>query len=383
VRVEPIFNKTKFKSELDLCFVLMPFKPQLTAVFSDHIKSVCGKLNLRCLRADDIFSNLPIIEDIWCSINISRVLVADLTSKNPNVFYEIGIAHAIGKPVILITQNIEDIPFDLRHLRHIVYEFTPRGMEKFESDLYNTIRYIIETPVLSLEQFKSELVSDSFPESSPLSSYPDDYVKSFVRDRLNDSSLRKNALELCFFRKIVDDDFLHSVLQEKNTTIKKGISRLIEEYALPVSEAIIISLLREESEVASLAVKAAYRLSVDGHFSSGVFEVTSTHPSWVVRKDAVFRITDLNDIRSLETLAKFTNPDFDPEYHLTILCMRNYIESLITDNRLTDSDIQDAISLMNHHSTNSKISALNKGLLEQTLTRLQELQQPGGVSTNI
>lgn len=381
MRVEPIFRTTQFKPELDLCFVLMPFKPQLAAVFSDHIRAVCNKLNFRCLRADDIFSNSSIIEDIWCYINSSRVLVADLTSKNTNVFYEIGIAHAIGKPVILITQNIEDIPFDLRHLRHIVYEFTPRGMEKFESDLYNTIQYLIEKPVLSIEQFKYELVSSAFPEASSLNPYPDDYVKSFIIDRLNESFLRKNALELCFFRKIVNDNFLDAVLQEKNTIIKKSVAGFIEKYALPVSEAIIISLLQEESEVACLAVKAAYRLSVDGHFSSRVFEVASSHPSWVVRKDAVLRITNLNDINSLETLANFTNPVFDPEYHLTIMCMRNYIESLTTNNRLTDSDILTAISLIDHHVTNSKMSALNKDLLAQTLTRLQELQHPGGVST--
>ena len=79
--------------------------------------------------------NTAIVEDIWESINRARILIADLTGKNPNVFYEVGIAHTVGKEVILTTQNIDDVPFDLRHLRHIQYTYTPRGMEAFEQQL--------------------------------------------------------------------------------------------------------------------------------------------------------------------------------------------------------------------------------------------------------
>ncbi len=89
MHVAPIFEKTKFTLEQDLCFVLMPFSKDLAPIFSDHIKPVCNRLNINCIRADDIFSNTSIIEDIWCSINKARVIIADLTSKNPNVFYEI------------------------------------------------------------------------------------------------------------------------------------------------------------------------------------------------------------------------------------------------------------------------------------------------------
>lgn len=373
MRVEPIFGKSQLRSEPDLCFVLMPFMPHFAPVFIDHIRKVCNKLNLRCLRADDIFSNSSIIDDIWCSIVKSRVIVADLTSKNPNVFYEIGIAHTIGKPVILITQDIEDIPFDLRHIRNIIYKFTPRGMEEFESSLYNTINHILENPFLSLEQFRSDLVSDSFPETSSLKAYPDDYIKNFVFDRLNENFLRNNALELCFFRKIADDMFLDVLLQEKNPSLKSSISKFIEKYTLPISEAIMISLLSEESQVARPAVKAAYQLSVDGYFSSKILEITSNNSSWEVRKDAVFRIVKLNDLHSLETLAQFTNPKYDPEYHLTIMSMRNYIESLMGDNKLINGDIMTAISIIDHHFTNSNISPHNKDLLSQTLTRLLEL----------
>ena len=65
----------------------------------------------------------------------SRFIIAELSHNNPNVFYELGIAHSLGKKTICITQNSDDIPFDIKHLRHIKYEYTPRGMKAFEEKL--------------------------------------------------------------------------------------------------------------------------------------------------------------------------------------------------------------------------------------------------------
>jgi len=77
--------------------------------------------------------------DIWEAICAARIIVADCTGRNPNVFYEAGLAHTVGKPVVLLTQNKDDIPFDLRHIRYIDYEFTPRGMAIFEERLLKTL----------------------------------------------------------------------------------------------------------------------------------------------------------------------------------------------------------------------------------------------------
>jgi hypothetical protein len=147
VQINPMFTGRNFLVQPNLCFVLMPFRQELTPIYDDHIKKIVEEVNLECKRADDIFSNTAIIEDIWANINKARLLIADLTGKNPNVFYEVGVAHTIGKDVILTTQNIDDVPFDLRHLRHIQYEYTPRGMEAFEQHLKNTIISILSRPV--------------------------------------------------------------------------------------------------------------------------------------------------------------------------------------------------------------------------------------------
>ena len=144
VRLNPIFQGREFLINENLVFVLSPFGEPFDTIFEDHIRpSVESIGGLSCLRADDIYDNRPIMEDIWRCTNESRMLIAELTGRNPNVFYETGIAHTVGKEVILITQSMEDVPFDLKHLRCIVYEYTPRGIATLEDNLRNTVLNVL------------------------------------------------------------------------------------------------------------------------------------------------------------------------------------------------------------------------------------------------
>ena len=111
-----------FTSSSNLCFVMMPFRSDLDSLYADLIKPVAEQFGLSVMRADEIFSPGSITEQIRVAIQQSRLCVADVTHKNPNVLYEVGIAHTLGKPTLLLTRNIEDVPFDLRALRLIVYE---------------------------------------------------------------------------------------------------------------------------------------------------------------------------------------------------------------------------------------------------------------------
>jgi len=101
-------------------FMMMPFRDHLNPVYEDHIKKVAGALDFKIRRGDDPFSRHDIMREIWSFIYNSRLVIADCTERNPNVFYELGIAHTLGKPAILITQNIDDVPFDVRNRRVIV-----------------------------------------------------------------------------------------------------------------------------------------------------------------------------------------------------------------------------------------------------------------------
>ena len=147
VRLNPIFQGREFLINEQLVFVLSPFLEPFNTIYEDHIKPSVERIQgLSCLRADDIYDNRPIIEDIWRYTNEARILIAELTGRNPNVFYETGVAHTVGKEVILITQSMDDVPFDLKHLRCIVYEYTPRGTQTLEENLKNTVVNILARP---------------------------------------------------------------------------------------------------------------------------------------------------------------------------------------------------------------------------------------------
>ncbi len=108
------------EQEEDLVSVMMPFKAEFDSVFS-ALQTAADAIKLRCVRADDIWEHHAVIQDIVSLIVKAKVVICDCSGKNPNVFYEIGIAHSFGKEVILITQSEDDIPFDLRHLRYVRY----------------------------------------------------------------------------------------------------------------------------------------------------------------------------------------------------------------------------------------------------------------------
>jgi hypothetical protein len=144
VRINPIFLGRDFFLNDTLVFVLSPFSEPFNTIYTDHVRPTVQSIpGLSCIRADDIYDNRPIIEDIWKGINEARVVISELTGKNSNVFYETGIAHTVGKEVILLTQSMDDVPFDLRHLRCIVYDYTPRGVSTMETNLRNTISSIL------------------------------------------------------------------------------------------------------------------------------------------------------------------------------------------------------------------------------------------------
>lgn len=106
--------------EPTLASAMMPFNAGFNDVYA-AIRQAAESAGLKCRRADDIWENPAIIQDVVSLIDRSRVVICDCTGRNPNVFYEAGIAHTLGREVILITQSEHDVPFDLRHLRYIRY----------------------------------------------------------------------------------------------------------------------------------------------------------------------------------------------------------------------------------------------------------------------
>lgn len=103
------------------CFVLMPFDKGFDDIYEYGIKGACADADVYCERVDEQIFLGSMLDRIYNQISRADILVADMTGRNANVFYEVGYAHALGKPVVLLTQRAEDIPFDLKHFPHIVY----------------------------------------------------------------------------------------------------------------------------------------------------------------------------------------------------------------------------------------------------------------------
>jgi TIR domain len=128
-----------------LCFMAVPFAPEELADVYDYfvMPSIEANCDLRCERGDDAFGSNVIMDDIWRSIARARIVVADLTGRNPNVFYEVGIAHTLNKDVLLLSQSLNDVPFDLRHRRVLVYDNTPKGCKKLEQSVVQNVIAIL------------------------------------------------------------------------------------------------------------------------------------------------------------------------------------------------------------------------------------------------
>jgi hypothetical protein len=144
INMQPIFGPPPQQSQfLNDGFMIMPFRPDIDPIYTDCVRPVVEELKLTIRRGDDFFSNHSIISEIWGAIYHARFVIAECTGRNANVNYELGIAHTLGKPAIMITQNLEDIPFDLRHLRIILYENTPDGLSALKQQLRTAITRLL------------------------------------------------------------------------------------------------------------------------------------------------------------------------------------------------------------------------------------------------
>ena len=126
----------------NLLSVMMPFDAGFTPVY-EAIRAGAVAASYECHRADDIWLHPHIMQTIVSLICRSNIVVADCTNRNPNVFYEAGIAHTLGRDVILIAQSINDVPFDLRALHVLLYLPNGEGLARLTADVTARMAAII------------------------------------------------------------------------------------------------------------------------------------------------------------------------------------------------------------------------------------------------
>src|SRR5882762_138917 len=159
------------------CFVIMPFADEFEAVYS-AIKAALriDELRFACHRADEVAGGGLVMTDVLRYLAMAEIVIADLTTKNANVFYELGIAHTVKDDgsVLLITQNIEDVPFDVRSNRCIPYAPGPDGLRSLQDELIQAVK-----PVITRRRVFTVAKGDTY-ESEAIFSGEDDVLYSFA-----------------------------------------------------------------------------------------------------------------------------------------------------------------------------------------------------------
>ena len=121
--------------------VLMPFSEKFRDIYEVGIKPACKDAGAICERIDEQIFSENILERIYNEIRKADIIISEMTGRNANVFYETGYAHALGKRVILLTQDVDDIPFDLRPYPHIVYI---GSISKLKNELERRMKWYVE-----------------------------------------------------------------------------------------------------------------------------------------------------------------------------------------------------------------------------------------------
>ena len=134
-----VFNIPNQQTEDDLVSVMMPFDADFAPVYG-AIQRSCADAGLRCLRADDIWQETTIVQDIFNLLVLSHIVIVDFSGRNPNVMYETGIAHTLGRQVIPISQSLDDVPFDLRHHRVLKYLPNAEGLTSMQATLAERLK---------------------------------------------------------------------------------------------------------------------------------------------------------------------------------------------------------------------------------------------------
>lgn len=157
--IDPMFKSRNIETKPNMCFCILPFTSDRIELFDEVIKPELKKdCNINAIKSGDMFNaNSDMIEDIWIKINEAAFIVADISDKNPNVFYELGICHTLGKKIILICDEESlkkdykgKLPFDIN--TRFTYFYKNRGsgpikvVEHIEKSIkeMNTIEQNIE-----------------------------------------------------------------------------------------------------------------------------------------------------------------------------------------------------------------------------------------------
>ena len=128
-------------------FVAMQFSEPFDTLYEKVVKPTAESKGLQVVRIDELARPGIIFQDIQREISESQVVIAEITAANSNVFYELGYAHALNKPTILLAQRGKELPFDIRSYRVIFYDDTIGGKPALEETLEKHLLGLLTPPI--------------------------------------------------------------------------------------------------------------------------------------------------------------------------------------------------------------------------------------------
>ncbi|HJT42225.1 MAG TPA: hypothetical protein VJ750_01870 [Rhizomicrobium sp.] len=168
-------KKKAKKAVAKTCFVISPFGSWFDECYDELYMPAIEAAGIDAVRGDDIYRPGTIIHDVWELTKSADIILADLSTKNANVFYELGLAHAIKKPVVLVTDNIDDVPFDLRHLRVIEYDKNqPNWGEELKAGITAALKETIKDPSRAI--LATFLEANQAPKAAEVSNEQKDLI---------------------------------------------------------------------------------------------------------------------------------------------------------------------------------------------------------------
>jgi hypothetical protein len=124
------------------CFVAMPFSVGFEKEVYGAISSALKEFDITCYRADEVIRGGEVMTDVLSGLAEAELVIVDVTGSNPNVFYELGIAHTIrcAESVWIITQDMRHVPFDVNHYHCIAYALGDDGLSELTRKLGQMVK---------------------------------------------------------------------------------------------------------------------------------------------------------------------------------------------------------------------------------------------------
>lgn len=382
------FSISKIEVKTDSIFVIMPFRDSFDGVYG-IIRKVCLDSGIICNRADDIFDNKPIIGNILYGITTSEIVIADLTDKNPNVYYEVGIAHSLRDQdsIILMTQNINDVPFDIKHWPILIYDL--QNLPLFKTQLREKLEYCrsISRRKSNISDFLRhrgipvEDIHQLIEKAELLSSKKTEIVYRLLAGKFDNSTVSKSEIDgllnyMVQLEEIEGGKFKQAIFQLKlsvflSDAILKGYHHLAKDLLI-------------RSRLDKIHLDDIDTFTFIAEFCFGLIErqkLKSEALDWIVQYLHNYRMGRIDVVRAKIEKFLLYSPDSDVNY--TILKMLSSERTSVRESAADicgQKQIEGSISLLintlnsetNPHVARSCISALTKLKAEDTAPVIYE-----------